>query len=123
MRHRGRKSQAERDMEAFVASQSALKVVASQPERPPPPNDLDAPERAMWEGLNSEFVFHIGGQMILHSALFMHERGRKAREQAAKDGFMLETRFGNMVPHPLLKEEQRYYRAYTEAMRLLKLKF
>jgi hypothetical protein len=123
MRHRGRKSAAEREMQAFVASQSSSKVAASQPEPPPPPLDLEAPERTMWEGLNAEFVIHAGGQSILLTALHMHARARQAREVAAKEGFMLETRFGNMVPHPLLKDEQRFYRAYNETMKLLKLKF
>ena len=33
---------------------------------------------------------------------------------------MLETRFGNLVTHPLLKKyEQRFYRLYVEGMKLL----
>jgi hypothetical protein len=123
MLQRGRKSQAQREMTAFVASRTPLKVAASQPEPPPAPPDLEPPEKAMWEGLNAEFVIHAGGQRILHSALHMHARARHAREEAAKAGFMLESRFGNLVTHPLLKEEQRYFRHYVEGMRLLKLKF
>ena len=122
MRHRGRKSAAEREMAAFVAGQSSLKVASSQ-EPPPPPDDLEGFERTMWDGLNAEFVMHAGGQRILHSALRVHTRASHAREEAAKAGFMLETRFGNLVTHPLLKDEQRFYRLYVEGMKLLNLKF
>jgi hypothetical protein len=123
MRHRGRKSAAEREMTAFLASRSSLKVAASQPEPPPPPPYLEPPERAMWDCLNHEFVIHEGGQWILESALRVHARARHAREEADRIGFLLENHLGNRVTNPLLKDEQRFYRLYAEGMKLLKLKF
>ena len=110
-------------MATFVASQTSLKVAASHPEPSPPPDDLEPPEKAMWIGLNREFVIHSGGQLILQSALQVHAHSRHQRAQAFEEGFMLETRLGNRITNPLLKEAQRSYRDYVEAMKLLKLKF
>lgn len=123
MRHRGRKSQAEREMEDFLRRQSVPVLTPSQPKPPPIPRDLADEEAALWEGVNQEFVLGAAAQMILRSALEEHAQARKARERLSEEGMVVPNRDGNPKLHPLVGVEQRYYRAYTEAMKLLRLKF
>ena len=120
MRHRGRKSAAEREFTADVVV--PLNLVPKPAEPPRPPSDLEAPEKARWRNVNAEFLLGRTAQDTLHTALHALARARKAREVIDREHIQVLNARGKLIPHPLLAVERHAMRLYSELMAVLKLK-
>jgi hypothetical protein len=90
-------------------------VVIDQSRRnlPPPPEDLNAPEKQIWYAITRKHNLNCVGLMFLESALFSLGRARMCRDIINRDG--------ELRRHPLLSIEVRARQLARQIFKMLKI--
>ena len=122
MKHRGRKSAAE--LAVGAAEPSAPRLVASSPypEPPPPPRDLEKPERELWTKVASDYRGMLTSFAVLEIGLYAHKQMRDAQKQIAVEGMLVPNRDGNPTLNPAVKVERNARRDFLAIFKQLGIK-
>jgi len=91
-------------------------------QQPPPPKHLSVEGRRMWSKLLDEFALDdAAGLALLQAACEARDRSQQARQMIAKDGLVLEDRFGQQKAHPACAIERDARGQMIAALRALRL--
>lgn len=87
-----------------------------------PPDGLSPEAEAWWGRIVEEFeVEDHAGRLLLQTALEAFDEMRKTQAILAKDGFLIEDRFQQKKPHPLIPQLRDSRTAMMRALRALNL--
>jgi hypothetical protein len=120
MKQRGRRSQASL---ALVQGRPRLVATSLPDESPPPPDDLAAPERAIWCAITAEWRGTPSSFVMLATALKAHQRARECGEIIEAEGMCVTGRDGQTKAHPLLAVERSATASFQRQLKALKVKF
>lgn len=119
-KQRGRKSS------AALAIVSNIKPLADPPraayEPPAPPQDLGAPEKAIWKQIFEDYSWSKRlSTNVLHNGLQSHQLAREAQSQIRKDGMLIDGVSGQSKAHPLLSVVRDHRAAWLATIKALGL--
>jgi P27 family predicted phage terminase small subunit len=108
-------------MKVFSMKNLALKPPKSQKSDPRPPAGLSTEAKGWWRRIVGEWELDDAGFLLLESALECFDRMRQAQELLAKDGLVIQDRFGQSKSHPAATIERDSKAGMLRALRALNL--
>jgi phage terminase small subunit len=88
---------------------------------PKPPRHLLSGGKRLWIDISGEYALEPHQFELLRSLCECLDRQELCRRQLKKDGLFSENRFGEVKPHPALREEREHRILYARLIRELNL--
>ena len=86
------------------------------------PEHLSADAQSWWQRIITEFELgDDAGLLLLQAAMESHDRAQNCRAHIERDGELVQDRFGQSKPHPLLAAERDARAQMLNALRQLNL--